>query len=274
VGYEFQYFTSPEFVRRGVAKLLHQRIEERLIEQGAALSYLLIMEGNHPSMKLFEGLGFQRVRTLVMPALFVYREMETDSATKVRQARPEDLPAIAGLLNDTWQGHELYEPASAETLSQFVRRTPAYDLGSLLVLEERGKIRACVGFWDWSRIARVTIKEVSLKLRTVALMLDVARRFRPMPPGPEPGRTLNQMVLTPIGFEEPDHFSTLLRFANNEALGKGIEQIFFLCERGHTTLKSLEGFISVNTAIHIYAKPLQEGLTPGDSPIFIDGIDI
>ena len=54
VGYEFQYFTSPKFRRRGVASNLHQTIERYLINQGVVLSYALIMEGNTSSMHLFE----------------------------------------------------------------------------------------------------------------------------------------------------------------------------------------------------------------------------
>jgi len=46
IGYEFQYFISPEYRRKGVARRLLQHIEDYLIQQGAALSYALVMEDN------------------------------------------------------------------------------------------------------------------------------------------------------------------------------------------------------------------------------------
>ncbi|MFQ6088761.1 MAG: GNAT family N-acetyltransferase [Candidatus Methanofastidiosia archaeon] len=50
VGYEFQYFTSLDYRRKGVARRLHQHIEDYLTRQGVLLSYCLIMEGNLSSI--------------------------------------------------------------------------------------------------------------------------------------------------------------------------------------------------------------------------------
>lgn len=274
IGYEFQYFTSPDSRRKGIAQRLHLRINDYFSEHGAALTYLLIMEGNVPSMKLFEGLGFRRHRTLAMPCILVYKEMESENSGNIRSIEPADLEPVAVMLNKTWSGCDLYEPTSAQSLNRFVDRTPLYGLDNLLVLENQGKIRACLGYWDWSRIATVTVKQVSLKLRATALFLDIARRFTPMPPSPEPGRTLRQMVLTPIAFQDPDDLSALIRHANNEALRRGIAQIFFVCERGHEMLKCTKGLIRVNTAMHLYVKPLEKGPSVGRKPVFIDGIDL
>ena len=58
VGYEFQYFTAPESRGKRVAGQIHARIEDHFISNGAVLSYLLIMEGNRPALRLFERQGF------------------------------------------------------------------------------------------------------------------------------------------------------------------------------------------------------------------------
>jgi GNAT superfamily N-acetyltransferase len=274
VGYEFQAFTAPEHRRKGVAVQLHQHREEYIRDQGCVLSYTLIMEDNVPAMRYIEGQGFARHRTLLMPGLAVHRKMKVAAAGEIRPMVPEDLAAVAALLSETWRGCELYEPASAEALARFIDRTPAYDLDSVLILRDRDDILACLGFWDWSRITRITVLSLSRKMRMLGLLLNVARLLRPMPRSPRPGDTLKQMVLAPIGFREPKHLAALLRHLNNESLAKGIEHLFCICEPGRALLGALQGFVHIDTAMHLYTKPLQPGIALGSGPVFIGGTDL
>ncbi|MFQ5891607.1 MAG: GNAT family N-acetyltransferase [Candidatus Methanofastidiosia archaeon] len=274
VGYEFQYFTSPDYRRKGVARRLHQHIEDYLTRQGVLLSYCLIMEGNLSSMRLFESQGFKLHRTLVMLGLGIYKEMDVSSKGNIRSVTSEDLATVAELLNETWQGYDLYEPTSAEALTQFVNRTPTYSFNNLVILEDRGEILACLGFWDWSQITQITVKARSLKIRMIGLLLNISRYLQPMPRSLKPGDTLKQMVLTPIAFKDPRYLAVLLRYMNNQALLRGIEQIFCVCERDHVLLKSMRGFIRVDTATYLYIKLLQQNVSMGEKPVFIDGIDL
>ena len=274
VGYEFQYFTHPECRRKGIARQLHRHIEDYLIRQGAALSYLIIMEGNLPSMRVFEGEGFKLHRTLVMPGLAIYKEMKFPLRGAIRSAVSKDLPSLSELLNQTWKEYALYEPTSAESLAQFINRTPAYDFNNLIVLEDENEILACLGFWDWSQVMRITVIARNLKMRIMGLFLNIAGFLRAVPRIPRPPETLKQWCLTPIGFKDPDHIAVLLRYVNNQALVRGIKQIFFICERNHELLKSTKGFIRVTTLIHSYTKFYRENALIGNRPVFIDGIDL
>lgn len=273
-GYEFGYFTSPDHRGRGVARALHQHIEDYLTTRDVALSYLLIMEGNLPPRRLFEREGFRLHRTLVMPILSVYREMDIPSGGRIRPVMLEDLAAVAELLNETWQGCDLYEPTSREALAQFVKRTPAYSLTNVIVLEDGGEIAACLGFWDWSHIARITVKSLSLKMRFIGLLVDTIRNFRPMPRVPKAGTTLKQWCLTLMGFRAPERLTPLFRYMNNRAMELGVEQIFCLCERKHSLLMGMRGLFRRDVAMHLYVKPLQRNIVMGQNPIFIDGIDL
>lgn len=274
VGYEFQYFTSPDYRGKGVAKQLHKQIEDYLFQSDTVLSYLLVIEGNLPAMRLFANLGFEHHCALVMPGLAIYRQMNAENKGKIRHSVPKDLAAVAELLNETWQGYELYEPASHEALVRFVTRTPAYSLDNLLILEDQGEILACLGFWDWSQIMKITMKSSSLKMKMMGSFLDIARLLWPMPRMPKVGNTLKQWCLTPIGFKDPRYLAVLLRYLNNLALQGGIEQIFCICGRGHPLISSMKGFIHVDTAMHLYVKPLQQNVSMSDAPVFIDGIDL
>ncbi|MFQ6116789.1 MAG: GNAT family N-acetyltransferase [Candidatus Bipolaricaulia bacterium] len=274
VGYEFQYFISPDHRRRGIARQLHQHIEDYLTQHDVALSYCLIMEGNRPSMRLFEGQGFKLHRTLVMPGLAIYREMGLATEGEVRPITSEDLGAVAELLNGTWQDYNLYEPTSAEVLTKFIERTPAYGFDNLFVLEDQGEILTCLSFWDWSQITELTVKALNMKIRALGWLLNIARRFRTLPRIPKAGDRLKQAVLTPIGFQDPKHLVVLLRHVNNLALQREIEQVFCVCERDHPLLSSMKGLIRIDTAMHLFVKPLQQDISLDDSLVFIDGIDL
>lgn len=271
VGYVFQAFVSPDARRKGVASRLLQQREDYLSQQGAVLVYTLIIEGNLPSMQHVEKRGFNLHRTLVMPALVVRKEMNVSSMGKIRPVTSKDLATVAEFLNETWQGFEFYEPTSAEALTQFINRTPAYSCDSLLVLEDQGEILACLGFWDWSQIMRITVKALSLKMRMIGFLLTTTRI---LPEFLKPGDIMKQIMLTPIGFKDPSHLAVLVRYVNNQALLSGIQQIFCICERDHMLLRSMKGFIRVNTAMHLYVKLLQQNISLSDTKVFIDGIDM
>ena len=272
VGYEFQYFTSPDHRRRNIARLLRRQIEEHLTQHDAQLSYALIMEDNLPSMRLFENEGFKSHRTLLMMVLAVRKEMDLHSEGEVRPVQVQDFVQVAELLNRTWQGRELYEPVSAETLAKFIHRTPAFSQDNLLVIEDKGEILACLGGWDWSQVMRVTVKALSRKLKMTGWVLAATRI---LPRFPKPGQSMKQMMLTLIGFKEPEHLAVLLRHMNNQAVQNGIEQIFCVCEQDDVLLKSMKGFIRVNTALHVYTKPLVPDIFLSDgAPVFVNGIDM
>ncbi len=274
IGHEFQYFTSTYYRKRRVGSLLRERIEDYLNSEGVDLSYVPILEGNLPGMRLFEGHGFRLHRSLVMPGLAVYKEMDVAATGTIRPIATADLPTVAELLNQTWEGHDLYEPTSADALARFVSRTPEYSFENLLLLEDRGQILACLGFWDWGKLTQITVIAPSRAMRMRGLLMGIAGRLRPMPQFPKAGDQLKQMVLTPIGFKDPRHLAVLLRYVNNQALLAGIQQIFCVCERDHPLLSSMKGFIKVDTDIHLYVKPLQPDFVMGDRPVFLDGIDL
>ncbi len=105
VGYEFQAFSAPEHRRKGLASGLHQRREAYLAEEGAVLTYVLILEANTPAMRYVESQGFRLHRKLAMPTIWVCREMDIRVAGEIGPARREELAGVAKLLNETWEAY-------------------------------------------------------------------------------------------------------------------------------------------------------------------------
>jgi GNAT superfamily N-acetyltransferase len=274
VGYEFQFFTSPEFRRTGVASTLHRYIESYLSENGAILTYCVIMEGNVPSIRLIESHGFKKFRTLAIRSHQVYRQMEVPSTGTIRTATKEDLGAITNLMEGTWGRHELYRPRSPQDLEEFVVRTPELSYESLWLLETEGELQACAGLWDWSKITRMTIDSRSRTIQMMGLAANVIRLFRPMPRSIRPGETIRQAVLTPLAFRSPDSLRSLLVACNNRALERGNDQMLCVAERDDPIFEASRGFIHVDTELHLYIKTLVKGIKISDGPVYLDGIDL
>ncbi|OQY13113.1 MAG: hypothetical protein B6I31_01820 [Desulfobacteraceae bacterium 4572_19] len=274
VGYGFQAFVAPESRRTGVASQLHQHREDYAAQQGASLFYTLVIEKNTPAMRYIERRGFLLHRTIVMPGLAIYKKIHTDIEKHVRPARPEDLDRLAALANQTWQNYEMYELYTAEVLSASISQTPGYDLNNFLVLEENGEILAFLGYQDWRQVMKITVDATSLKMRMMGVILKFAGIFMPMPKMIKPGDTLNQVNITLTGFYDPAHLSLLLKHLNNQMLQRNVDFIFCICDPKNPILKSLKGFIRIDTAINIYVKNLQQDKLNTDRPVFINGLDM
>jgi N-acetylglutamate synthase-like GNAT family acetyltransferase len=256
-----------------VARTLHRHIETELRSRGAGVSYLVAIESNDAAFALFEREGFALHATLVMPGLLVHREME-EGRDGIRMATAEDLPRVARLINDTWQGYEFGEPVTAEALGDFIARTPAFGIENVLLIEEDGEVLACLGYWDWSQVTRLTVQGLSTRLRLLSGVLDLASWILPLPGGVHAGDTLAQVVLTPVGYRCPGDLAPLVRRVNNVCLAAGIDQIFAVCDRACDLLEALHGFVRMDSGLHLMWKSLEEGIAPGRGLSYVDGRDL
>ncbi len=275
-GYEFQYFVAPAHRRKGVASALHRHIESVLRAEGASFSYLLTAEDNLPSMRLFEKEGFTPYRTLRAPFLLPYKKMVAPGQGAVRPAIPDDLPAIAKLLNETWNGFVFYKPHTVESLQEGLTRLHGFSLENLLVLERNGgNLTACVGYWDWRKITEITVQALNTRLKVLRTVLNLAGLVASVPSLPGPGETLTQWCLTPVGFSSPEALHAVLVSINNLALKERVGQLFLVGERRAPWFSALQGFFTADTLTHLYVKPLSDSFSlPSDAPVFLDAADL
>jgi GNAT superfamily N-acetyltransferase len=274
IAYGFQGFVASEYRRRGALRLMQITAERYAIRENAHIYYVLVEENNTPAVRNYERNGFKLHRKLIVSTMPVYKELDEPFKSNIGNAEPEDLPAVAKILNETWHEHELYEPTTAETIEQFINRAPGYRLSNLLVYREGDKVMACLGFWNKHKLMSITVQALSLKIRLVGFLAGLAGFLRPMPKPIKPGTVLKQIVLTPIGFKKSAHFAALLRHVNNKALKMGIEQIFCICEKDNAIIKSMKGFIRVSSTYNLHIKALRGNDVSLDKPVYIDGIDL
>jgi hypothetical protein len=115
------------------------------------------------------------------------------------------------------------------------------------------------------------VKALSMKLKITGLMLTTTKILSQFP---KPGVTMKQMMLILMCYKDPLYLAALIKTINNHAHQNGVEQIFCVCEPGDVLLKSMKGFLRVNTALHLYIKPLTQDFDLVDGPVYVNGIDL
>ncbi|MHA1911940.1 MAG: GNAT family N-acetyltransferase [Candidatus Kariarchaeaceae archaeon] len=273
VGYEFQYFSSPEHRRKGVAQKIHNQIQSYLVENEVALSYLIIMEENEASIRFFEKQGFNLHGTLLMPVIWVCKEIKISTSEKIRKITTNDYDAVVCLINETWKEYNLFEPITTENFAEFIERTPEYSQNNLYVKEDQGEISACIGYWDWSQITKITITSMNFKNKLMSKMINFMGHFMSLPRAPSEGSSLKQWCLAPIGFKNTEDMIPLFKQVNNLAYQAKIDQLFWICEKNHPLLNSTKGLMRNDIEAHLYVKPLRK-IELDDSPIFFNGVDL
>jgi GNAT superfamily N-acetyltransferase len=260
VGYEFQYFTSPEHRRRGVAGELRERIEAFLADRGAALTTAMVSDENPPSYRFFQRDGFERVQDAPLSFVFVTQHTDVRPNMGIRLATEADLPRVVRLLRETWAGFDLTVDWDVAALERFVRRVIGPGLTGLLVREERGVLTACAGIWDWSAVQQFHIH-------------TIAPALQPSLPTFRAGERLRQWGLTAVGYRDEAALAPLLRSIANRALAKGIEQIGVLDLPGVGDLGAIFGLPATRMGVGLYVKPLVPGAGLTGRPAYMDIID-
>jgi GNAT superfamily N-acetyltransferase len=261
VGFEFQYFVSAAFQRRGIASRLRERIEEGLAADGAELTSAVILCSNQPSIGLFERSGFSCERLLPITILLTNAHADVRADHHVRPATVADLPAIAALRNATWAGSDYFNPLSAGELAATIERVPGCSLDSVFVLEDGGEIVATAGFWRWRDIQQINV-------------VSIDDRLRDRLPGIRAGESWRHWGLTPVGFRHPDDLTRLLGPLCNHAHRAGIEQIGLVTDPAHPISDAVRALPSFQIAIGLFVKPLTTGTAVANRPVYIDITDI
>ncbi|NLN75578.1 MAG: GNAT family N-acetyltransferase [Armatimonadetes bacterium] len=274
VGYSWNYYTSPDHRRKGVAIALIAKVEEFYRQQGASLAYVYIMDSNAPSIALFEKSGYSRHKALLARYKLIYRKSDSNDKNNVRTLVPNDLDEVSRLINATWEGHDLFTPYSATSFAASIERVPGFSYDDIYVLEKDGRIAACVGCWDRGKAVRTTVKSMGTKMRIASMVLDATRLFTPMPKVLKPGEVMTQYRLMPVGYKHLDDLKALLKTINNRALSKGIYAICGASENDAPIAHCLQSMFRNDVNLLLYAKSLDGSTRLSDNPVYVDVVDI
>ena len=194
--YIYDVRVHPDHRGKGIGS---QLVERSLNEASEAdLAYAVIAQDNTPSIALFRKLGFDNVGSFNLLNVPVFRRKERPSSRYVRTLTSKDVPQIVDLLNNYYANHDFYTGYDAESLLARIERLQGYGLVGIYGIEEGGKISACGGLWDYSKIFRVTAVGVSRKLAVLRYLLRLIGMFKETAKLPSMGEPFRLMYVTDL----------------------------------------------------------------------------
>ena len=255
--YNYNLMVDPSYRRKGIAALLSDRREEIAVERNCDLVFCQITEGNIPSTRLQEKRGFMHVRDSTTYVLMIYKPQNPSTNVKIRPAEKTDLPRIVDLINITHSEYDLYKPLKIDEFSELLENRAHYNLHNILVYETEGKVEACLGYWDYNKVIKMTVLQLSRRYRLMNLVLAFLGIFTKMPRIPNSGQLMTQYFLQDIGFTKSEYLTELVRNLNNMALENDIQYLTMLGVEDPIS-DVLSKFMNTTSTEHIYAKPLKD----------------
>ena len=255
--YYYNLMVDPNHRRKGIAAHLGDRREEIAVEQDCDLVFCQITEGNIPSIRLQEKRGFMHVRDTTSYVLMVYKPQNPTTNGKIRPAEKTDLSRIVDLINTTHSEYDLYKPLKIDEFNELLEKRAFYDLHNILVFEREGIVEACLGYWDYDKVTKMTVLQLSRKHRLMSLVLAFLGIFKKMPRIPNSGDLMKQYFIQDIGFTTPEYLWELMKYLNNIALENDIQYLTMLGVEDPIS-DVMSKFMNTTSTEHIYAKPLKD----------------
>jgi GNAT superfamily N-acetyltransferase len=271
-GFEYGFIVDPAHRRKGIAEKLHRHIEQASLEKGVKLLHLHIIEDNYPSIGLFSKMGFKKVKDCTTFSLMPYKKQRTTGEAHVRSMNEADVDEVTNLLNEMYHDYDFFAPFTPKGFLEYLKRTPHFDLHNILVHEDNGGIKACLGYWDHSKVRRYTVEKMNWTLRIQANLMRLIGLFAKMPRIPKPGEPLLNYNLTTMASRNPESTTELIKHTLNIALENKVNQILGAVDPKNPIAANLSQFRHIEIKTHFFAKPLTRERLPnlGERKLYID----
>jgi ribosomal protein S18 acetylase RimI-like enzyme len=270
--FEYGFIVDPVHRRKGIAEKLHRHIEHASLEKDVRLLHLDIIEDNLPSIGLFSKMGFRRVKDCTIFSLMPYKKQRTTGEADIRSMNEADVNDVTNLINEMYRDYDFFAPLQPEGFLEYLKRMPHFDLQNILVLEDNGGIKACLGYWDHSKVRRYTVEKMNCTLRMQTYLMRLIGLFAEMPRIPKLGEQLLNYNLTPMACRDSESITELVKHVVNIALENKVNQIIAAVDPQNPMAANLSRFRHVEMKSHFFAKSLgQEGLSNlGERKLYID----
>ena len=151
---------SPEIRNTTVLWQLHRFLENEVAPLGIDLEFTSVVEGNDQGEIVLRNLaGMPRYRTLGRIDVWTVpnRPVDAESDVSVETARAEDLPTLAGLLDQSNARYQ-FAPVWAEgTLRTAISNAPGLSVDAFHLARIDGELVGALAAWDQRQIQRVAL---------------------------------------------------------------------------------------------------------------------
>jgi ribosomal protein S18 acetylase RimI-like enzyme len=270
--YIYDLRVHPTFRGRGIgSKLVQQIVAE---ENEADLAYGDIMEGNNPSIALFERLGFHNIHDILFLNVPLCKRQE-QTASKARKMTTDDVPSVVDLINDHYRNHDFFAPFTIDKFLNRTRQLMDYGFQGIQVAGVGNRIVACAGLWDYSRILRASVLRTTARLKMLTHILRFANLFTSTMKLPSVGEFFKLMYVTDFAFtEEPNSVKELIEHCLRLSYSCGCNFLLFPLDPLNPAIPLIAKHRLVRTSYHIYARSLKEKALNTQRMIYVDTMDL
>ena len=274
--YLYGFMVDPEYRRRGIAAQLHKHIEDFAEQNAVDLLYLTVVEDNSPAIRFFSKMGLTRVNDFAFLSLMVYKTHMLSGKAKIRPMRQNDLREVVAMINNTYEDYELFRPFSMESFEEYIERIPYFDMSDILVHESDGNIRACVGYWDHSKVRRVIVQGYNWRFKMLTSFMRFIGLFTTVPRMPKPGEIYYSYYLVTPAYKDEESFSSLIKYVMNVGLRNGMHMINTPVDPESPLSRILSRFRHGKIKMHLFVKSLnhQAAFHLSERKLYVDSVEM
>lgn len=270
--YEYGFIVDPLHRRKGIAEKLQRHIEHALLNKNVKLLHLHIIEDNLPSIGLFSKTGFKKVKDCTTYSLMPYKKQRTTGEANIRSMNEADVDDVTNLINEMYRDYDFFVPFQPKDFLEYVGRMPHFNLQNILVLEDNDGIKACLGYWDHSKVRKYTVERMNRRLRMQTYMMKLIGLFADMPRIPKIGEPLLNYGLTTMACRNSESMTELIKHVVNIALENKVNLIIAGIDPTNPIAANLSQFRHTKMKMHFFIKSLRQEtlLNLGERKLYID----
>ena len=274
--YEYGFIVDPLHRRKGIGEKLQGYIERVVLEKGVDLLHLGIIEDNFPSISLFSKMGFEKVKDCTTFSLIPYKRQRTAREANIRSMNEADVDDVTTLINEMYSDYNFFAPFQPKDFLEYVRRMPHFDFHNILVLQSGGKLEACLGYWDYSKVRRYIVEKMNRTLRIQVYLMKLIGLFSQMPNMPRVGEPLLSYNLTAMARRNSESMMELIKSLVNIALENKVNLILVAVDPQNPIAAILSKFRHTEIKLHFFIKSLRQARLPnlGEKKLYIDATEI
>jgi hypothetical protein len=256
---------------RAFGRLFGDHFEALCAETGCGAYYTSVLASNRAAINALVRRSpkrrnqpwYEPLHRFAAVSVQLTRRRRPSSDVPVRSATPDDLPAIAALLDEAHRRRPFGYRYDDGELQHRLARWPGFTLDDTLVaLDARGALLGVTTLWDPSPVKRYRVHAYRGTMRWVQRGFNLAARVAGWPTLPAPGGDFRSVYLSNLAVrdESPRVFHALLEHAYARLQPTGRHFFTFELDEGDPLEPALKGFLARRLEFQLFA------VTPASAP--------
>jgi hypothetical protein len=205
-----------------------------------------------------------------------YKKQKTTAEANIRSMNEADVDAVTNMVNEMYGDYDFFVPFQPEDFLDYLRRMPNFDFHNVLVLEDNNGIKACLGYWDHSKVRRYIVEKMNWTLEIQTYLMKLIGLFTEMPRIPKSGEPLLNYNLVAMACRNSESMTELIKHTVNIALENKVNLIIATVDPRNPIAANLSQFRHTEMKLHFFVKSLRQERLPnlGERKLYIDAAEM